>query len=347
MKILLIKNFVSNTDTLEKGLVLVKTNLNTIGLSVDITEEITTNQFTSVPIQNASILNGYIVNPTEIFTVAKSFGVDFDVDILIYDSTKITPQPTNPADSGTNIQIPEQWYDIYPEVFAEFFYHELCHFLFQVAQTPDTTHQYVSGFNTRTEYYLYLIKSLIPAWNTYVNSITPPMLTILKLGSKGEAVKTLQNNLNRFGSKLVVDGDFGKKTQQAVREFQAKYNMQIDGVAGSITQGAFSIIDTITQVCGKNAVEAILGVSVASCESGLNPKATFFNPPSNSTDRGLFMWNSIFHKEITDTQAFDVTTATQLFCEAVKEGDLHNFWSASQKCWQKKLPPELVVKYKL
>ena len=39
----------------------------------------------------------------------------------------------------------------------------------------------------------------------------------LKLGSKGEAVKTLQEFL-----KITVDGDFGPKTELAVKEYQKK-----------------------------------------------------------------------------------------------------------------------------
>jgi peptidoglycan hydrolase-like protein with peptidoglycan-binding domain len=56
---------------------------------------------------------------------------------------------------------------------------------------------------------------------------------ILRLGSKGPAVKTLQQNLNKvMGSKLTVDGDFGKATDTAVRAFQKKYGLAVDGEYG-------------------------------------------------------------------------------------------------------------------
>lgn len=56
---------------------------------------------------------------------------------------------------------------------------------------------------------------------------------ILRKGSKGAAVKTLQQNLNKvMGSKLVVDGDFGSATDAAVRAFQKKYHLTVDGQYG-------------------------------------------------------------------------------------------------------------------
>src|SRR5438128_11109515 len=39
---------------------------------------------------------------------------------------------------------------------------------------------------------------------------------MLKLGDHGEAVKELQRNLNKLGSLLLIDGDFGPITQAAI-----------------------------------------------------------------------------------------------------------------------------------
>jgi peptidoglycan hydrolase-like protein with peptidoglycan-binding domain len=56
---------------------------------------------------------------------------------------------------------------------------------------------------------------------------------ILRRGSKGNAVKTLQKNLNTvLKTKLVVDGDFGPATEKAVKAFQAKYRLTVDGQYG-------------------------------------------------------------------------------------------------------------------
>ena len=56
---------------------------------------------------------------------------------------------------------------------------------------------------------------------------------LLRKGSNGAAVKTLQQNLNTvMGSKLTVDGDFGPATDAAVRAFQQKYGLTVDGAYG-------------------------------------------------------------------------------------------------------------------
>lgn len=61
----------------------------------------------------------------------------------------------------------------------------------------------------------------------------PPSDGMLRLGSQGDNVKTLQRNLNTvMHSGLVVDGDFGSKTDAAVRAFQRKYGLEVDGVYG-------------------------------------------------------------------------------------------------------------------
>ena len=59
--------------------------------------------------------------------------------------------------------------------------------------------------------------------------------SLLKLGSRGSAVKTLQKNLNKNGAKLTVDGIFGKKTQAAVKSYQTKNGLTVDGIVGPMT----------------------------------------------------------------------------------------------------------------
>lgn len=165
---------------------------------------------------------------------------------------------------------------------------------------------------------------------------------VLKIGAKGDAVKLLQTKLG-----ITADGDFGPLTLAAVKKFQADHNLVSDGIVGKMTWQAFDMIDIITTICNQNGVEPMLGIAVACCESNLNPLSTLWNPPSKSTDRGLFQWNDVYHSEISDAVAFDPKQATQLFCNAVKSGRLHLYWSASQPCWMKKLSPEIIQKYGL
>ncbi len=63
---------------------------------------------------------------------------------------------------------------------------------------------------------------------------TPP----LRSGSKGGAVSTLQRVLTARGfSTKGVDGEFGKNTEAAVRAFQARNGLTVDGIVGSGTAG--------------------------------------------------------------------------------------------------------------
>lgn len=56
---------------------------------------------------------------------------------------------------------------------------------------------------------------------------------VLRLGSKGESVKNLQNLLG-----LISDGNFGSKTEAAVKQFQAQAGLVKDGIVGEKTWAA-------------------------------------------------------------------------------------------------------------
>jgi|GEM_PF-270707 len=58
---------------------------------------------------------------------------------------------------------------------------------------------------------------------------------VLKYKDKGEEVKKLQRLLNLDGHGLTVDGSFGLGTLSAVKAFQKKYKLKIDGVVGQQT----------------------------------------------------------------------------------------------------------------
>jgi N-acetyl-anhydromuramyl-L-alanine amidase AmpD len=55
-------------------------------------------------------------------------------------------------------------------------------------------------------------------------------MTTLRRNDRGEAVKNLQSRLG-----LYPDGIFGPLTEEAVREFQRRHNLTIDGVCGKQT----------------------------------------------------------------------------------------------------------------
>ena len=66
----------------------------------------------------------------------------------------------------------------------------------------------------------------------------PGQPTIL-IGAKSDAVRRLQRALRRTPNLgLVVDGDFGPATDQAVREFQQGAGLVVDGIVGPLTWAA-------------------------------------------------------------------------------------------------------------
>lgn len=65
-----------------------------------------------------------------------------------------------------------------------------------------------------------------------VRNVVNIELSVLRKGSKGEQVKTLQRLLNAFGSNLSVDGDFGSKTDSALKTYQKSNKLEVDGICG-------------------------------------------------------------------------------------------------------------------
>jgi len=58
---------------------------------------------------------------------------------------------------------------------------------------------------------------------------------ILQVGSNGTSVEFLQTKLNNYGYGLKVDGIFGNLTLNAVKDYQAKNGLTVDGIVGPKT----------------------------------------------------------------------------------------------------------------
>ena len=63
----------------------------------------------------------------------------------------------------------------------------------------------------------------------------PPIDQVLRRGMKNAQVETVQYLLREAGYNLELDGDFGRVTEQAVRDFQRKNDLKVDGRAGPDT----------------------------------------------------------------------------------------------------------------
>ena len=72
--------------------------------------------------------------------------------------------------------------------------------------------------------------------------VTTTYALTLKQGSTGNTVKTMQQKLKNWGYYTgAVDGVFGAKTKEAVKYFQRRNGLVVDGIAGPKTLAAMGI----------------------------------------------------------------------------------------------------------
>ena len=65
---------------------------------------------------------------------------------------------------------------------------------------------------------------------------------VLKQGSTGSSVRTLQTKLKSWGYYTgSVDGIYGSQTVKAVKYFQSKNGLAVDGIVGAKTSAAISM----------------------------------------------------------------------------------------------------------
>ncbi len=77
-----------------------------------------------------------------------------------------------------------------------------------------------------------------PKYYLLTGKITAADMPLIKKGSKGDAVKKLQQILNSKGYKLSVDSDFGPATESAVKAYQKDHGLTVDGEVGEKTWGS-------------------------------------------------------------------------------------------------------------
>ena len=68
----------------------------------------------------------------------------------------------------------------------------------------------------------------------------PTIDQVLRRGMKNAQVETLQYLLREAGYDIKLDGDFGDATEKAVRDFQRKNDLKVDGRAGPDTVEALT-----------------------------------------------------------------------------------------------------------
>ena len=96
---------------------------------------------------------------------------------------------------------------------------------------------------------------------------------LLKLGSRGENVKILQEFLN-----ISNDGVFGKGTEAAVMSWQSANHLTVDGIVGSKTWSAMGLDELVTTDNSEKLIELPDGLVI---EQYFLPKGEYLQGPTN------------------------------------------------------------------
>jgi putative chitinase len=102
---------------------------------------------------------------------------------------------------------------------------------------------------------------------------------MLKIGMKGNDVKLLQEKLG-----LTADGDFGPKTEKALKEWQTKNGLTPDGVAGQTTLSKLGILikeDVVIQPVSGLNIDKLKGHIPDVVLSQISEAASKFNITTN------------------------------------------------------------------
>lgn len=82
------------------------------------------------------------------------------------------------------------------------------------------------------------IKGNVDCNHGYFEQTKTTNTDLLRKGDKGDDVKLLQHRLNILGSQLAEDGIWGVQTDSAVRGYQYRAGLTVDGIVGAKTRAA-------------------------------------------------------------------------------------------------------------
>lgn len=89
------------------------------------------------------------------------------------------------------------------------------------------------------------IIALVITFITILAMNNTEVLALSKYGSRGSEVRTIQDKLKRWGYYTgSVDGIYGSQTVTAVKKFQQKNGLTVDGIAGTNTLKAMGIMNS-------------------------------------------------------------------------------------------------------
>ena len=101
-------------------------------------------------------------------------------------------------------------------------------------------------------------------------------MTILRKGSTGDEVKSVQAKLKELGFYTsAIDGVYGNGTVAAVKNFQSKNNLEVDGIVGTKTWAALNKVeqedkDVIEPAADVNTVVAAINIAMTALAQARN-----------------------------------------------------------------------------
>lgn len=129
---------------------------------------------------------------------------------------------------------------------------------------------------------------------------------MLKIGAKGQNVSELQKMLSFLGYDLIVDGNFGKNTENAIKKYQKKVGALSDGI----------VSDSLLAHISKKYNEAVL---LKPFQDEIEPEPIIYDFSINKSER------------LSDVQYFkQIFKKTQIFLHFTAGGpdakNVINFW---------------------
>jgi len=106
-------------------------------------------------------------------------------------------------------------------------------------------------------------------------------MKLIRVGSKGPDVRAVQNFLIGEGHKILADGEFGAKTEVAVKAYQKGQGLTADGVIGNETLGSMLARGLSLMPTADNAPADVF-------PEGFPPRPNFTPLTSNSARASVF-----------------------------------------------------------
>lgn len=149
-------------------------------------------------------------------------------------------------------------------------------------------------------------------------------MSTLKIGNRGEEVKELQEKLNQLGFDCgKVDGIFGTKTQNAVKQFQKVFLLTQDGIVGPKTSDVLRRLENITHFkptefackhCGEIKVDINLLEKLEQLRTAIGNRPIYINSgyrcPTHNRNVGGAKNSQHMYGKAADIRAKDMSPRT-------------------------------------